>query len=56
MKPLATLALTAVALVSAAPAAAQTDRQTWTAAFASGPAREGGRVLVWLDAHARFRD
>lgn len=56
MKLLATLTLTAVALMSAVPAVAQTDSQAWTAAFASGPAREGGKVLLWFDSHARFRE
>ncbi|ADK99992.1 DUF2490 domain-containing protein [Brevundimonas subvibrioides] len=56
MKPFTTLAVAMVATVSAAPAAAQTDTQAWAAAFASGPVRDGGRVLVWWDAHARFRE
>lgn len=56
MKPVVICALAGVAVLSAAPAAAQTDAQVWTAAFASGPVEEGGRVLVWIDAHARFRE
>ncbi|WP_269513725.1 DUF2490 domain-containing protein [Brevundimonas subvibrioides] len=56
MKPAAILASAAVVLTLAAPAAAQHDNQVWTAAFASGPVREGGKVLAWWDSHARFRD
>lgn len=56
MKPFTTLTVATVALMSAVPAAAQHDNQVWAASFASGPVREGSRVLVWWDAHARFRD
>jgi hypothetical protein len=56
MKPFTTLTVATVALMSAVPAAAQHDTQVWTAAFASGPVREGSKVLGWWDSHARVRN
>lgn len=32
------------------------DFQLWTAFSANGPLEEDGRLLVWFDGHARFRD
>lgn len=32
------------------------DFQAWSALAIAGPIKEDNRLLVWLDAHARFRD
>ncbi len=56
MKLVTAFLTTTVALVVALPATAQDDRQVWSAAFASGPVQSGGKLLVWFDGHARFRD
>lgn len=46
------------AAASAAPVAASADSgaEAWTAVFVSGPVAADGRLLVWLDSHARFRE
>ncbi len=45
----------ALSLAPLHPAAAD-DFQLWTAVAANGPVEEDGRLLVWFDGHARFRD
>ncbi|NBB52825.1 DUF2490 domain-containing protein [Rhizobium sp. CRIBSB] len=48
------LALAGIAGLAAGPAFGQNANQVWTGAFASGPVKENSRMLVWIDAHARF--
>lgn len=47
--------IAATTLFAAGPARAD-DTQLWTALAANGSIKEGGRLLLWFDGHARFRD
>jgi hypothetical protein len=56
MKRFAIPAIAVLASLTSVHAAAQDDRQVWSAVFASGPVAQDSRLLVWFDGHARFRD
>lgn len=50
-----TIALACTALVWPGTAAAD-DTQLWSAVVVNGPLKKDGRLLLWFDGHARFRD
>lgn len=49
-------ALIIVLGAAAASAARADDTQGWAALFVNGPVSRESRVLVWFDAHARYRN
>jgi len=49
-------ALWALVFLTLAPRAMAVDDQVWFALSANGPMQEDSRLLLWFDAHARYRD